>query len=76
MYRNWASLVAQIVKNLPTLWETQVKTLGRENALKKRMATPSSILAWIILWTEEPSGLQSVVSLFFYISEMNNWNLK
>ena len=76
MYKSWASLVAQMVKNLPTMWETQVQTLGQENALKKRMATPSNILAWRIPWTEEPGGLQSMVSLFFYISEMNNWNLK
>ena len=76
MYKSWASLVAQMVKNLPTMWETQVQTLGQENALKKRMATLSNILAWRIPWTEEPGGLQSMVSLFFYISEMNNWNLK
>ena len=76
MYKSWASLVAQMVKNLPTMWETQVQTLGQENALKKRMATPSNILAWRIPWTEKPGGLQSMVSLFFYISEMNNWNLK
>ena len=41
-----ASLVAQMVKSLPATWETQVRTLGREDTLEKEMATPSSILAW------------------------------
>ena len=42
--------------------ETQVRSLGREDPLEKEMATHSNILAWRILWTEESSGLQSVVS--------------
>ena len=50
----WASLVVQIVKNLPTVRETQVQSLGQEDALEKRMATHSNILAWKIPWTEEP----------------------
>ena len=41
-----ASLVAQMVMSLPAPWETQVRTLGREDTLEKEMATPSSILAW------------------------------
>ena len=49
----WASLVVQIVKNLPALWETQVRSLGWEDPLEKRMATYPSILAWKIPWTEE-----------------------
>ena len=53
-----ASLLAQSVKNLPVMQETQTRFLGQENALKKEMATHSSILAWEILWTEEPRGLQ------------------
>ena len=53
-----ASLVAQTVKNLPTMQETQVQSLGREDHQEKGMATHSSILAWRILWTEEPGGLQ------------------
>ena len=53
------SLVAQMVKNLPAMWETQVQSLGREGPLENGKATHSSILAWRILWTEEPSGLQS-----------------
>ena len=57
-----ASLVAQIVKNLPAIQETQVQSLGREDSLDKKMATHSSILAWEILWTEEPGGLQSLGS--------------
>ena len=43
-----------MVKNLPAMWETQVRSLGREDPLEKRMATHSSILAWRIPWTEEP----------------------
>ena len=55
-----ASLVTQMVKNLPAMQETQVRFLGREDPLEKRMATHFSILAWIIPWTEEPGGLQSM----------------
>ena len=56
----WASLVAQIVKNLPAMQETQVQSLGQEDPLEKEMATHSSILAWRIPWTEKPEGLQSM----------------
>ena len=52
-----ASLVAQIVKNLPAKWETWVPSLGWEDPLEKEMATHSSILAWRIPRTEEPGGL-------------------
>ena len=52
-----ASLVAQLVKNLPAVRETWVRSLGWEDPLEKRMATHSSILAWEIPWTEEPGGL-------------------
>ena len=55
-----ASLVAQMVKNLPAMQETQVQYLDQEDLLEKGMATHSSILAWKILWTEEPGGLQSM----------------
>ena len=54
----WRSLVAQMVKNLPVVQETQIQPLGQEDPLEKGMATPSSILAWRILWTEDPGGLQ------------------
>ena len=57
-----ASLVAQTVKHLPTLWETWVQSLGQEDLLKKEMATHSSILAWKIPLTEEPDRLQSMGS--------------
>ena len=50
-------LVAQMVKGLPTMQETQVQSLGQEDPLQKEMATPSSILAWKIPGTEEPGGL-------------------
>ena len=52
-----ASLVAQMVKNLPTMQETQVQSLGREDPLEKGKATHSSMLAWRIPWTEETDGL-------------------
>ena len=52
--------VAQMVKNLPAMQETQVLPLGQENALKEGMASHFSILAWRIPWTEEPGRLQSV----------------
>ena len=56
------SQVAQKVKNLPAVWETQVQSLHWEDLLEKGMATPSSILVWRIPWTEEPGGLQSMGS--------------
>ena len=49
--------MAQLVKNLPVMQETQVQSLGQEDPLEKGMATHSSILAWRIPWTEEPGGL-------------------
>ena len=51
-----------MVKNLPAIQETHVHSLGREDPLEEEMATHSSILAWRILWTEEPDGLQSMRS--------------
>ena len=48
--------MAQRVKNLPAMLVTRVQSLGWEDPLEKEMATHSSILAWSILWTEEPSG--------------------
>ena len=55
-----ASLVAQMVKNLPAMQETRVWSLGWEDPLEKGMATHSSILAWRIPWTEEAGRLQSM----------------
>ena len=52
--------MAQAVKSLPTMRETWVRTLGREDLLENETATPSGILAWKIPWTEEPAGLQSM----------------
>ena len=52
--------MAEKVKNSAGMWETWVRSLGWEDPLEKRMATHSSILAWKILWTEEPGGLQSM----------------
>ena len=58
----YISLVAQRLKHLPAMRETWVRPLGREDPLKKEMATHSGILAWEILWAEEPGGLQSMES--------------
>ena len=57
-----ASLVAPLVKNLPAVQVTQVRSLGQEDPLEKEMAIHSSILAWRIPWTEEPDGLQPMGS--------------
>ena len=51
-----------MVKNLPAVLETQVRSLGVEDPLEKGMATHSSILAWRIPWAEEPGGLQPIGS--------------
>ena len=56
------SLVAQAVKSLPAMRETQVQSLGWEDSLEKEIATHSNTLAWKIQWTEEPGGLQSMGS--------------
>ena len=53
-------MVAQLVKNLPKMQETQVQFQGQEDPLEKEMSTHSSILAWKIPWTEESGGLQSM----------------
>ena len=54
--------MAQMVKNLPAVWETGVGSLGQEDPLEKGMATHSIILDWRIPWTEEPGGLRSMGS--------------
>ena len=54
--------MAQMVKNLPVMQETQVQSLGQEDPLEKGIATHSGILAWRIPWTEEPGGSQSIGS--------------
>ena len=54
--------MAQRLKCLPAMWETWVRSLGREDSLEKEMATHSSTLAWRIPWTEKPGGLQSIGS--------------
>ena len=57
-----ASLVAQRLKRVSPMWETWVRSLGREDSLEKEMVTHSSILAWRIPWTEKPGRLQSTGS--------------
>ena len=75
----WGSLVAQMVKNLPTMWKTWVWSLGREDPLEKGIAIHSSILAWKIPWAEEPGGLQPMGSQrarhdsFFFREEGCTW---
>ena len=54
--------MAQTVKSLPVMQDTQVRSLGWEDALEKGVATHSSVLAWRTPWTEEPGGLQSMGS--------------
>ena len=54
-----ASLVAQMVKNLPAMRKTWVRSLGWEDPVEEGMVTHSSVLAWRFPWTEEPGGLQS-----------------
>ena len=54
--QKWASLVAQLVKNLPAMWQTWVRSLGWEDHLEKGKATHSSILAWRITWNAESMG--------------------
>ena len=55
-----ASLVAQLVKNLPAMWETRVRSLNWEEPLEKETANHSGFLAWEISWTEEPGRLKSM----------------
>ena len=55
-------MVAETVKSLPAMWETQVQSLSQEDSLEKEMAIHYSILAWKIPWMEEPGGLQSIGS--------------
>ena len=61
-YHNWASIVAQTVKNLPAMQETQVQSLGQEDSLEKEMTTHSSILAWEIPKSKEPSKQETMWS--------------
>ena len=67
-----AFLIAQSVKNLPAMQETQIQFLGRKDPLEKEMASHSSILAWEIPWTVEPGRVQSMGS---QASDMT-WRLK
>ena len=55
-----ASLVAQVVKNLPAMQETQAQSLSQDDPLEEGIGNPLSVLAWRIPWTEEPGGLQSM----------------
>ena len=59
---SWASLMAQMVKNPPSMWETWLRSLGWEDPMEEGMATHSSILAWRVPWTEEAGKLQCMGS--------------
>ena len=72
----WASLVAQMVKNLSSMQETWVWSLYWEDPLEKEMATPSSVLVWRITWTEEPGGLQSMESQRIRYSWVTNFHFQ
>ena len=61
-----SSLVAQMVKHLPTMQETQVQSLGQEDLLEKEMATHFNILTWKIPWMEEPGGLLKLLVILPY----------
>ena len=65
-------LVAQLVKNLPVMQETQVRFLGQEDPLEKEVATHSTKLAWETSWTEEPGRLQSMASQELDMTEQIN----
>ena len=60
--KSGTSLLAQMVKRLSTMWETQVRSLGWEDPLEKEMAIHSRTIAWKIAWTEEPGRLQPMGS--------------
>ena len=74
----WDSLVAQLVKNLHAIQETWVWSLDQEDPLEKEMASHFSILAWEILWTEEPGRLQSMchISHYFFLSYFTGYGLQ
>ena len=55
-----ATLVAQMVKNLPAMWETQIQSIGQEDPLEKEMTISFSILSWRNPWTEKPGELQAM----------------
>ena len=62
IFQKLLPLVAQTIKRLSTMWETQVRSLGWEDTLEKEMAIHFSTIAWKIPWTEEPGRLQSMGS--------------
>ena len=65
-------LVAQMEKHLPAMWETQVRSLGREDPLEKEMGTHSSTLAWKIPWTEEAGTVHVVVKSWTRLSNFTS----
>ena len=61
-FDNYASLVAQMVKHMPAMWETWIRSLGQEDPLEKEMAIHRGMLVWKIPWMEKPGKLDSMGS--------------
>ena len=76
VHQDWASLVAQLVKNLPAMLETLVRSLGWEDSLQKGKTTQSGILAWRIPWTVQSMGSQRVRHNFHFLSLHPDWVLE
>ena len=70
---SWASLEAQLVKNLPAIWETWVRSLGWEDPLEKGTAAHSSILAWKIPWGRKELDMAARLSLFTFMHWSRKW---
>ena len=76
IYLLWASLVAQMVKNLAAMWKIQAQSLNSEDPMEKEMVTYSSVLAWRIPWTKKPDGLLSMGSQGVrhdWATELTDW---
>ena len=71
VFNMWTSLVTQTVKNLPAVQETWVQSLDRKYPPEREMAIHSSILAWRILWTEEPGRLQHCMCVMQYVVDQS-----
>ena len=75
LQKTWASLVAQLVRNLPAMWETWVQSLGWEDPLEKGKATHSSILAWRIPWSVHGVAKSQIQLTDFHFKKLRSWHL-
>ena len=73
LQKTWASLVAELVKNLPAMWETWVQSLGWEDPLEKGKATHSSILAWRIPWRVHGVAKSQIRLTDFHFKKLRSW---